>query len=136
MKEEKFFGVFFLVDLIIRLTPDPSSLLKFWKKKKSPDMVLIFPFLLSNGHSIFLLQNLKIHEMFIKQLVQLKGLSAEKAVAITQKYPTPRDLMTAFKKSENPEMLLSNLSYGLTNRNIGPTISRTIFKLYSNERFE
>lgn len=84
----------------------------------------------------FPFQNLKIHEMFVKQLVQLKGLSAEKAVAITQKYPTPRDLMAAFKKSENPEMLLSNLPYGLTNRNIGPTISKAIFSLYTNERFE
>lgn len=74
--------------------------------------------------------------MFIKQMVQLKGLSAEKAVAITQKYPTPRDLIAAFENSENPEMLLSNLSYGLTSRNIGPTISKTIFKLYSKEQFE
>lgn len=75
--------------------------------------------------------------MFIKQLLQLKGVSVEKALAIVEKYPTPRSLMLAYR--DNPgakgEKLLSAITYGKLRRNLGPAISKILFQLYTQEHF-
>ncbi|XP_023710532.1 crossover junction endonuclease MUS81 isoform X3 [Cryptotermes secundus] len=76
---------------------------------------------------------LKVQDVFIKQLLQLHGLSAEKAQAIVERYPTPRVLMAAFQAEGSAgEKLLANIRYGSLNRLIGPVISRTIHKFYTN----
>lgn len=71
--------------------------------------------------------------MFIKHLIQLKGLSVEKAVAITDKYPTPSHLIDTLKTHDEPELLLANIRYGSSSRNIGPVISKIIHQLYTNK---
>lgn len=78
-------------------------------------------------------QALRVQDLFIKQLLQLHGLSAEKARAIVEWYPTPRVLMAAFQAEGSAgEKLLANIRYGPLDRLIGPVISRTIHKFYTN----
>lgn len=73
----------------------------------------------------------------MKQLLQLKGVSVDKALAIVEKYPTPRSLISAYR--DNPgvkgEKLLATVPYGKQRKNIGPTMSKTIHQLYSQQQF-
>ncbi|XP_051156626.1 crossover junction endonuclease MUS81 [Leptopilina boulardi] len=74
----------------------------------------------------------KVKEMFLRQLIQIKGVSADKAVAIGEIFPTPKLLYTALVDSESRgENLLEPLQYGLAKRQIGPVISKTIYQLYT-----
>ncbi|XP_068634013.1 crossover junction endonuclease MUS81 [Battus philenor] len=75
---------------------------------------------------------LSVNEMFIKILLQLKGVSVEKAVAITNQYKTPHSLIKTYKhcNEREGEMLLANLKYGDLGRNVGPTVSKTIYRLF------
>ncbi|KPJ14381.1 RNA polymerase-associated protein CTR9-like [Papilio machaon] len=68
---------------------------------------------------------LTVTETFIKILIQLKGVSVEKALAITSKYTTPHSLISAYKvcSQKEGEFLLANLKHGELNRNVGPTIN-------------
>ncbi|CAG4935713.1 unnamed protein product [Parnassius apollo] len=67
---------------------------------------------------------LTVTEAFIKILLQLKGVSVEKAVAITSQYKTPHSLINAYKlyNQKEGELLLANLKYGDLTRNVGPTV--------------
>ncbi|KAF2879203.1 hypothetical protein ILUMI_26958 [Ignelater luminosus] len=80
-------------------------------------------------------RNFKIQEMFVRQLLQLKGMSVEKALAIAKKYPTPKLLQIAYKTEPSiaGEKLLSTVQYGRLGKNIGPIISKTVYQLYSHK---
>lgn len=69
--------------------------------------------------------------MFIRQLLQLKGMSIDKATAIVEHYPSPQILITALENSANGEQLLANIQVGDKNRQLGPTISKTVYQLYT-----
>jgi len=72
--------------------------------------------------------------MFVRQLMQLKGLSADKACAIIQKHPTPDHLLMEYSRCENKkqtESLSAPLEFGTGGRKIGSSISRKISCLYS-----
>lgn len=73
---------------------------------------------------------LTVTEMFIKLLLQLKGLSVEKALAITKEYTTPKSLISEYEKctEKEGETLLANLKYGSQNRNVGPKLSKAIYR--------
>lgn len=73
-----------------------------------------------------------VRDMFIRQLLQVRGLSIHKAFAIVDQYPSPKLLINAFKRNPNP-LLLSNISYGIPVKKVGPIISKTLFQLYSND---
>lgn len=75
--------------------------------------------------------------MFIRQLLQLKGLSFDKATAIVEKYPTPISLYTAYQNcsSSEGEKLLSNLKFGLLKKNLGPAISKTLHQLFTMKKY-
>ncbi len=73
--------------------------------------------------------------MFAKHLMRLRGLSVERAYAIVQKYPTLTSLMTAYKNCSSDkerEMMISGIYFGNSGRTIGPSISRTLCKLYTS----
>jgi crossover junction endonuclease MUS81 len=79
------------------------------------------------------MQALRVQDLFMKQLLQLHGLSVEKAQAIVERYPTPRVLMAAYQAEGSAgEKLLANIHYGSLNRLIGPVISRTIHQFYTS----
>lgn len=77
---------------------------------------------------------LTVTETFIKILLQLKGMSVDKALAITQKYPTPRSLIHAYAQCDRKEgeTLLAYLKYGLHYRNVGLATSKSIYRLFTN----
>nr|XP_034176005.1 crossover junction endonuclease MUS81 [Osmia lignaria] len=79
----------------------------------------------------------KVNEMFIRQLLQLKGISVDKASAIVERYPTPRTLINAFQTPGcNAELLLANIEYGNKKSVVGPVISKTIYQLYTNKNLK
>lgn len=85
------------------------------------------------------MRNFTIRDMFNRQLVCLKSLSIEKALAITEIYPTPRSLIQAydrcFDKSEAMN-LLADIPCGKLKRPLGTTISQTIYKLFNSNSYE
>ncbi|XP_014251072.1 crossover junction endonuclease MUS81 [Cimex lectularius] len=78
-------------------------------------------------------RNYTVKEMFLKQLIQLHGMSVDKALAIVDIYPNPKSLITAFLSSG--PLLLANIEYGLLNRKIGPVISRVLHSFYTLRTF-
>lgn len=80
-------------------------------------------------------KNFKVGEMFIKHLVQIRGLTVEKAIAIVNHYPTPRHLISAYRIVTQGEMLLSDIKYGSpTSKRIGPHISKVLYQLYTKSQ--
>ncbi|XP_033630901.1 crossover junction endonuclease MUS81-like [Asterias rubens] len=78
-------------------------------------------------------KNTTITETFAKQLLQFSGLTAEKALAITQRYKTPSDLVDAYRAcamEKDKEKLLANMKFGKLQRNMGPVLSRMVHMFY------
>ncbi|XP_032090352.1 LOW QUALITY PROTEIN: crossover junction endonuclease MUS81 [Thamnophis elegans] len=74
-----------------------------------------------------------VYEVFARQLMQVSGLSGEKAAAILEKYKTPDSLMGAYAAcpdAETQEHLLSTIKCGQLQRNLGPSLSKTLAQLY------
>ncbi|XP_051001856.1 crossover junction endonuclease MUS81 [Acomys russatus] len=74
-----------------------------------------------------------VREVFARQLMQVRGLSGEKAAALVDRYSTPASLLAAYDACATPkeqEMLLSTIKCGRLQRNLGPALSRTLFQLY------
>lgn len=79
---------------------------------------------------------LTVREMFGKQLIQLNGMSAEKAKAVTDQYLTPSDLLEAYDNCSSlkeKENLLSNIKSGKAMRNLGQSLSKQISQLYCTQ---
>ncbi|XP_034713011.1 crossover junction endonuclease MUS81 isoform X2 [Etheostoma cragini] len=77
-----------------------------------------------------------VREVFARQLMQVSGLSGDKAAAILEQYSTPHSLLTAYKKCASEaekEKLLSSIRYGKLKRNLGPALSRTVYQLYCTQ---
>lgn len=74
-----------------------------------------------------------VKEVFARQLMQISGVSGEKAAAILERYDSPASLLSAYENccsSEEKEKLLSSVKCGKLQRNLGPVLSRTIAQLY------
>ncbi|KAM6435047.1 crossover junction endonuclease MUS81 isoform 1-T1 [Liasis olivaceus] len=74
-----------------------------------------------------------VYEVFARQLMQISGLSGEKAAAILERYKTPASLMEAYAACPDPEsreQLLSSVKCGQLQRNLGPSLSKTLAQLY------
>nr|CAG4637014.1 EOG090X06E6 [Ceriodaphnia reticulata]SVE72942.1 EOG090X06E6 [Ceriodaphnia reticulata] len=80
---------------------------------------------------------LSVTMMFAKQLMQLNGLSGEKAEAIVKHYPTPSLLIDAFKAAgSSASTLLANIEFGKSKRKIGLSISALLAKLYTENQLD
>ncbi|CAG2249959.1 MUS81 [Mytilus edulis] len=76
---------------------------------------------------------LTVQEMFGKQLIQLYGMSAEKAKAISDKYNTLKQLLYSYNEcrtEKDKELMLSGIKCGKAMRNLGASQSRQIYQLY------
>lgn len=85
------------------------------------------------------MRNFTIRDMFNRQLVSLKTLSIDKALAITEVYPTPQSLLTAYDRcfDESEAMnLLASIPCGKLKRPLGSTISHIIYKMYRAKSYE
>ncbi|XP_062051795.1 crossover junction endonuclease MUS81 [Lepus europaeus] len=74
-----------------------------------------------------------VREVFARQLMQVRGVSGEKAAALVDRYSTPSSLLAAYDACGSPkeqEMLLSTIKCGRLQRNLGPVLSRTLSQLY------
>ncbi|XP_028262525.1 structure-specific endonuclease subunit MUS81 [Parambassis ranga] len=77
-----------------------------------------------------------VREVFARQLMQISGLSGDKAAAILEQYSTPHSLLTAYGQCASEaekEKLLSSIRYGKLKRNLGPALSRTVYQLYCTQ---
>ncbi|XP_042256894.1 crossover junction endonuclease MUS81 [Thunnus maccoyii] len=77
-----------------------------------------------------------VREVFARQLMQISGLSGDKAAAILEHYSTPHSLLTAYERCASEaekEKLLSSIRYGKLKRNLGPALSRTVYQLYCTQ---
>ncbi|XP_005949949.1 crossover junction endonuclease MUS81 [Haplochromis burtoni] len=77
-----------------------------------------------------------VREVFARQLMQISGLSGDKAAAILEHYSTPHSLLTAYEQCASEaekEKLLSSIRYGKLKRNLGPALSRTVYQLYCTQ---
>ncbi|XP_044538321.1 crossover junction endonuclease MUS81 isoform X2 [Gracilinanus agilis] len=74
-----------------------------------------------------------VREVFARQLMQVRGVSGEKAAALLGTYSTPASLLAAYDACSSPqeqEKLLSSIKCGRLQRNLGPALSRTLCQLY------
>ncbi|XP_016041736.2 crossover junction endonuclease MUS81 isoform X2 [Erinaceus europaeus] len=74
-----------------------------------------------------------VREVFVRQLMQVRGVSGEKAAAIVDQYSTPASLLAAYETCASPkeqESMLSGVKCGPLQRNLGPSLSRTLAQLY------
>lgn len=79
-------------------------------------------------------RKLTIKELFLRQLMQIHGMSYHKAFSITNIYETPIVLVQKYNSLESDvekEALLSNIKFGLSERNIGIALSRAVHVLFS-----
>lgn len=112
----------------------PGRYYKDLNSKTEIDLMSFKEFSESTGK----MRHFTIRDMFNRQLVSLKTLSIDKALAITEVYPTPRDLLSAYDRcfDENEAMnLLTNIPCGKLKRPLA-TISQTIYKLYKAKSYE
>ncbi|CAG9562626.1 unnamed protein product [Danaus chrysippus] len=80
---------------------------------------------------------LTLRYTFIKMLLQLRGLTTDKAVAITAKYGTPKLLMDAYENCDKKkgELLLANIK-GISKRSVGPCVSKKLYKLFTMSEYK
>uniref|UniRef100_A0A671KPP7 Crossover junction endonuclease MUS81 n=1 Tax=Sinocyclocheilus anshuiensis TaxID=1608454 RepID=A0A671KPP7_9TELE len=74
-----------------------------------------------------------VREVFARQLMQISGVSGDKAAAVLEHYSTVSSLLQAYDQCSSEsekEKLLSSIKYGKLKRNLGPALSRTIYQLY------
>ena len=77
---------------------------------------------------------LTVSELFAKQLMQIKGVSPERALAIIEKYPTPLSLVNSYESltsQSEKENLLTNIQFGKGKRKVGAAISIQVYIMYS-----
>uniref|UniRef100_A0A8B9RM85 Crossover junction endonuclease MUS81 n=1 Tax=Astyanax mexicanus TaxID=7994 RepID=A0A8B9RM85_ASTMX len=75
-----------------------------------------------------------VRDVFARQLMQISGISGDKAAAILEHYSTVSSLLKAYAQCTSEaegEKLLSSIKYGKLKRNLGPALSRTVYQLYS-----
>ncbi|XP_050348624.1 crossover junction endonuclease MUS81 [Nymphalis io] len=123
----------FLAMMTLRLTFEfKDKRLKGHNKESYNDILMTFEFF---NKSSIKNKPLSVTDTFIKLLLQIKGVSVEKALAITNVYKTPISLIKAYKlcTEKEGEILLANLKCGVTTRNVGPSVSKTVYQLFKFE---
>lgn len=79
-------------------------------------------------------KELSIRDLFVRMLLQIKGMSVDKAIRIVDEYSTPALLFKAYesRSSSEGERLLGELK--TTNgKNIGQSLSKTVYSFFTTE---
>lgn len=101
-----------------------------------PNRVPVIEFNEFNKNSLKM-RNFTIRDLFIRQLLQLRTLSLDKALAIVQHYPTPKSLLLAYndcKDQREGENLIAKIEYGQLRKCIGPIISKCLYHFYNAQQ--
>ena len=89
-----------------------------------------------NKDCVKVLDTVGLSRLWQQHLIKLPFITLETAEAIMAVYSMPRNLLDAFRDSENPEILLRDLPFRRgdgplqTNRRLGPEMSRKIYQFY------
>ena len=84
-------------------------------------------------------KNLSQKDMFLKQLIQIRNIGLDKALAITEVYPTMKSLIDAYDRrvfNKEKEELLTNLTFGPQKRKIGSQVSKKLYQLYCLDDYD
>ena len=82
-------------------------------------------------------QRLTAGDVFAKMLLQLSGLSVDKAAAIVSVYPTVARLLEAYRRCGTPaeaEGLLTPLRAEKSGRPVGAAVSKAVYHLYCDQQ--
>nr|XP_022335009.1 crossover junction endonuclease MUS81-like isoform X1 [Crassostrea virginica] len=104
-----------------------------WSNDITDDEIRLMEFREFNQGSVKS-RNLSVQDMFCKHLSKVSGMSAERALAVTQIYPTLSHLMEAYSSCPNrkaAESLLATVKVNKSLRNLGVNPSRLIHQLYT-----
>lgn len=119
------------IDLIESKTTRSYSSVTVTSPSSEPVRVLDFKDFTANTTKM---RNFRVRDMFVRQLLQLKTLSLDKALAIVRRYPTPSLLLRAYDNCNDvgkAELLLATIPYGAAMKTIGPVISKVLYNLYN-----
>lgn len=81
-------------------------------------------------------KSFRVKDIFARQLLQLKGVSVDKALSIVEEYPSPKLLKIKYDQLSNVqgEKLLASITFGSLKKFIGPVISKTVYQLYNSDK--
>ena len=81
---------------------------------------------------------LTLKDLWLKQLLCIKGISADKAIRIVERYPTMRSLLVALEREpyfENKIRLFKNWDAIVQKNNIGDAVARKIVEIFTLEQY-
>ncbi|CAG5129507.1 unnamed protein product [Candidula unifasciata] len=113
---------------------DQLKLLRIQQPLQKQEHYLI-PFDVFNEASVKQ-KDLSVRELFAKHLIQVPGVSADRAKAITSAYPSFSHLMTAYERcadDKDRQKLLSGIKCGKKERNLGNALSNILCLLYTQK---
>ncbi|KAJ1883133.1 Crossover junction endonuclease mus81 [Coemansia sp. RSA 1722] len=76
---------------------------------------------------------LSVGEVYLRMLMSLRGVSADKALAIGRLYQTPRQLMQAV--TDEPVKAVGDLYIEGSRRKIGPTLGKRVAHFWTSDEF-
>lgn len=84
-------------------------------------------------------RNLTLKDTFIKMLMTIKGISAEKAAEIIKKYPAPHKLVQEFNSMPNEDdkkkMVKTACESAIRRKQIGPILSEKIYRIWCADNY-
>ncbi|KAJ2721296.1 Crossover junction endonuclease mus81 [Coemansia sp. Benny D115] len=81
-------------------------------------------------------RTLTVGEIYLRMLMAMKGVSADRALGLGLKYPTPGELMDGLLEDGSDAVLANVTSYKSSQRKIGPALSKRIKLFWSAESFD
>jgi len=73
-----------------------------------------------------------VRDLWVRQLMCIRGVSQFKAVQIVERYPTFSSLMAAFNAASCPSTLLVNLNQGENAKNISKLLGGKIYEFFTS----
>lgn len=83
------------------------------------------------------MRKFSIRDLFLRQLLQLRSLSLDKALAIVEHFPTSVSLLRAYRNCDlqsDGEQLLTKIEFGKLRKPIGPVISKCIYQFFQSQQ--
>ncbi|XP_076250613.1 mus81 structure-specific endonuclease subunit [Rhynchophorus ferrugineus] len=79
-------------------------------------------------------KRVSVTDLFTKMLIQVKGMSVERALAITKIFPTPTVLKQKYTELSivEGEKLLANIKFGSSGKSIGIVLSKIIYQFFNS----
>ncbi|KAJ2609754.1 Crossover junction endonuclease mus81 [Coemansia sp. RSA 1365] len=79
--------------------------------------------------------SLSTGEIYLRMLMTLRGMSADKALTVGNRYQTPTQLINELKNAEDGDKTVEELVISGTCRKIGPALGKRITQFWTAESF-